>query len=61
MKNDLSCSKDLENLSEEELLKIEEELTQKLAQIINLANTRANKLLEPYGMRATMAWNLDNK
>lgn len=61
MKNDLSKPEDLENLSKEELKEIEANLTERLTKIIEMASSRANKILEPYGLKATMAWDLKQK
>ena len=61
MGNDMLKSESLESLSKEELQKIEADLTERLTKIIDMASSRANRILEPYGLKATMAWDLKEK
>jgi hypothetical protein len=52
---------DVEKLSEEELTKLQEAISQKIIKIINKANEDANKILSVYGMETQMVMEIKEK
>lgn len=52
---------DVEKMSEEELAKLQEAISQKIIKIINKANEDANKILSIYGMQTQMIMEIKEK
>ena len=52
---------DVDNLSDEELLKLQATISDKIVAIINKANNDANKLLNVYGMEVQLVMELKKK
>lgn len=53
--------RNLEVLSQEQLTQLEEKLSQKLTEILKNAHEEANKLLNLYGMKVKIAYELDKE
>ena len=52
---------DVTNLSEEDLIKLEKAIGDKIAKIINKANEEANRVLDVYGMETRMVMEIKEK
>lgn len=52
---------DVEKLSEEELAKLQQAISEKIIKIINKANEDANKILSIYGMETQMIMEIKEK
>ena len=52
---------DVNKLSEEELAKLQDAISQKIIKIINKANEDANKILSIYGMETQMVMEIKQK
>lgn len=52
---------DLKKLSEDQLVELQKEISDKLIKIINKANKDANKMLKKYGLETTMVMEIKEK
>jgi hypothetical protein len=52
---------DLENLSDKELLKIQKEISEALIRILNKTEKESNEILEKYGLKCQIVFELKEK